>query len=169
MAVAATAGWRERLGLLPPTLRQEATGAIWIHAVSVGETLAVAGLVRALMQRYPERKIFLSSVTATGREAGEKKLPGVAGRFYLPFDWKWSVRRVLRQIRPSRGRIYQEVHWEPGQALQVDWGSCGQIQIGSTRRKISVLVAVLSETVPPVIVKDDGPAPQMPPPSKSRT
>ena len=105
------AGWRERLGLLPPTLRQEATGAIWIHAVSVGETLAVAGLVRALMQRYPERKIFLSSVTATGREAGEKKLPGVAGRFYLPFDWKWSVRRVLRQIRPSVLLIVETELW----------------------------------------------------------
>ena len=105
------AGWRERLGRLPSNLRQQAPGAIWIHAVSVGETLAVAGLVRQLQQRYPERKIFLSTVTAAGREAGEKKLPDVAGRFYLPLDWKWAVRRVLQQIRPSILVIVETELW----------------------------------------------------------
>ncbi|HXH50923.1 MAG TPA: 3-deoxy-D-manno-octulosonic acid transferase, partial [Terriglobia bacterium] len=105
------AGWRERLGRLPANLRQEAPGAIWIHAVSVGETLAVAGLVKQLQQRYPDRKIFLSSVTAAGREAGEKKLPPVAGQFFLPFDWKWAVRRVLRHIRPSVFVIVETELW----------------------------------------------------------
>jgi 3-deoxy-D-manno-octulosonic-acid transferase len=105
------AGWRERLGKLPAGLRQQNPGAIWIHAVSVGETLAVAGLVKQLQQRYPDRRVFLSSVTAAGREAGEKKLPGVAGQFYLPFDWKWAVRRVLRQIRPSVLVIVETELW----------------------------------------------------------
>jgi transposase len=53
------------------------------------------------------------------------------------------LRRYLRQIRPARGRVYQEVHYEPGQAMQVDWGDCGHVQVGSTRRKVSVFVAVL--------------------------
>jgi transposase len=53
------------------------------------------------------------------------------------------LRRYLRQIRPARGRVYQEVHYEPGQAMQVDWGDCGSVQIGSTTRKVSVFVAVL--------------------------
>jgi transposase len=53
------------------------------------------------------------------------------------------VRSYLRQIRPLRQRIYQEVFYEPGQALQVDWGSCGYVQLGSTRRRVSVFVAVL--------------------------
>jgi transposase len=53
------------------------------------------------------------------------------------------VRAYLRRIRPARGRIYQEVHYEPGQALQIDWGSCGQIRIGGTQRNVSVFVAVL--------------------------
>ncbi len=105
------AGWRERLGILPHTFRQKTQGAIWIHAVSVGETLAVAGLVKELQRRYPSRSIFLSSVTAAGREAGEKKLPGVAGQFYLPFDWKWAVRRVLEQIRPSVLLIVETELW----------------------------------------------------------
>jgi transposase len=53
------------------------------------------------------------------------------------------VRRLVRKLRPTRGRAYQEVHYEPAQALQVDWGECGCVQVGSTRRKVSVFVAVL--------------------------
>ncbi|HVB28503.1 MAG TPA: 3-deoxy-D-manno-octulosonic acid transferase [Terriglobia bacterium] len=123
-------GWRERLGKLPPGLRQEVPGAIWIHAVSVGETLAVAGLVKRLQQRYPERKIFLSSVTATGREAGEKKLPDVAGRFYLPFDWKWAVRRVLRHIRPSLLVIVETELW-PNLLRTVRESGCKTVMVNA--------------------------------------
>jgi transposase len=53
------------------------------------------------------------------------------------------LREYLADTRPRRRRVYQEVHYEPGQAMQVDWGHCGQIRIGSTRRNISVFVAVL--------------------------
>ena len=53
------------------------------------------------------------------------------------------LRRHLRKVRPARGRVYQEVHYEPAQAMQVDWGECGRVRIGSTLRKVSVFVAVL--------------------------
>jgi transposase len=53
------------------------------------------------------------------------------------------LRRYLRKIRPARGRVYQEVHYQPAQAMQVDWGDCGRVQVGSTMRKVSVFVAVL--------------------------
>jgi transposase len=36
------------------------------------------------------------------------------------------LRRYLRKVRPARGRVYQEVHYEPAQAMQVDWGECGR-------------------------------------------
>jgi transposase len=54
-----------------------------------------------------------------------------------------SLRRYLRKVRPARGRVYQEVHYQPAQAMQVDWGECGRVQVGSTMRKVSVFVAVL--------------------------
>jgi transposase len=54
-----------------------------------------------------------------------------------------SVRRHVRKVRPARGRVYQEVHYEPGQAMQVDWGECGRVQVGTTTRRVSVFVAVL--------------------------
>jgi len=103
--------WRERFGLLPESFQQAAHGAIWLHAVSVGETLAVASLVRDLQARFPDRKIFMSSVTPTGRAAGESRLPSVAGRFYLPMDWRTAVGAALERIQPSLLVIVETELW----------------------------------------------------------
>ena len=53
------------------------------------------------------------------------------------------VRDYVRGVRRRPSRVYQTVQYEPGQAMQVDWGCCGSIRIGETQRKVSVLVAVL--------------------------
>ncbi|MFN9082590.1 MAG: IS21 family transposase [Planctomyces sp.] len=86
--------------------------------------------IDAILERYPE----LSS--ARVQEEICRGPDGYRGGITL-------VRNYLHQTRKRPSRVYQEVEYEPGQALQVDWGSCGTIQIGSTQRKISVLVAVL--------------------------
>lgn len=107
--------WRERLGYLPRDFQQPAAsklgGTIWVHAVSVGETLAVAGLVGEIQKQNPERKIFLSHITPAGREASEARLPNVAGRFYLPLDWKFCVRRTLRRLQPTFLLIAETELW----------------------------------------------------------
>lgn len=103
--------WRERFGFLPARFQQSQPGAIWIHAVSVGETLAIAGLVREIQKRYPGRKIFMSHITPTGREAGEKRFPELAGRFYLPLDWRGPVQRALRHLRPELLLIIETELW----------------------------------------------------------
>ena len=54
-----------------------------------------------------------------------------------------TVRRYLRKVRSRAVVVYQEVHYEPAQAMQVDWGECGRVRIGNTTRKVSVFVAVL--------------------------
>ena len=107
----AGARWRERFGLLPESFQQAQRGAIWIHAVSVGETLAVVRLVRELQKAFSDRKIFLSSVTPAGRAAGESRLPSVAGRFYLPMDWRGAVGAVLKRIQPSLLVIVETELW----------------------------------------------------------
>ena len=86
--------------------------------------------IDALLARYPE----LSAVRIHQELAGGPH--GYAGSVI-------TVRRYLRSIRPARGRVYQEVHYEPAQAMQVDWGECGRVQIGNTTRRVSVFVAVL--------------------------
>jgi len=103
--------WRERFGLLPESFQQAERAAIWIHAVSVGETLAVVRLARDLQALFPDRKIFLSSVTPAGRAAGESRLPALAGRFYLPMDWRGAVRAVLKRIQPSMLVIVETELW----------------------------------------------------------
>lgn len=86
--------------------------------------------IDTLVAKYPE----LSAVRVL--EEIRKGPDGYTGRITV-------LREYLARIRPRRGRVYQEVHYEPGQAMQVDWGHCGQIRIGGTRRNISVFVAVL--------------------------
>jgi transposase len=86
--------------------------------------------IDALIVKYPE----LSAVRVL--EELRKGPEGYTGQVSL-------VRRYLRRIRPPRGRVYREVYYEPGQAMQVDWGECGRVRIGGTQRKVSVFVAVL--------------------------
>jgi transposase len=86
--------------------------------------------IKDLLARYPD----LSAVRI--REEIARGPEGYTGSVH-------ALRRYLRQVRPARGRVYQEVHYEPAQAMQVDWGECGRVQVGSTRRKVSVFVAVL--------------------------
>jgi 3-deoxy-D-manno-octulosonic-acid transferase len=73
---------------------------IWIHAVSLGEVVAVAPLVRALHRRHPDYRYMVTTVTETGREAVEQRLAGVAEHRYAPLDFPWVVRRMLSQLQP---------------------------------------------------------------------
>ena len=86
--------------------------------------------IQALLAKYPN----LSAVRI--REEIARGPNGYTGSTII-------LRRYLRTVRPARGRVYQEVHYEPGQAMQIDWGECGCVQVGSTTRKVSVFVAVL--------------------------
>ncbi|HEV2177713.1 MAG TPA: 3-deoxy-D-manno-octulosonic acid transferase [Terriglobia bacterium] len=105
--------WRERFGVLPRSFQQPPVDcrALWVHAVSLGETLAVAGLVREIQQLDPMLPIFVSNVTPTGRAASETRMMGLAGRFYLPFDWRSGARRALRRLQPAMLLIVETELW----------------------------------------------------------
>lgn len=102
----------ERLGTLPFPYQATAAGAIWLHAVSVGEVLSALTLIEALRARYPLAPIFLSCTTVAGRELANKKLGGhVHAIFYAPFDYVFCVRRVLRKLRPSLVIVLETEIW----------------------------------------------------------
>ena len=61
-------GLLQRLGLRLPRRSKQAESALWVHAVSLGEVVAVTPLVHALRKRYPHDRIVVSTVTETGRE-----------------------------------------------------------------------------------------------------
>src|SRR5690348_16695513 len=81
------AGLKERLGSLPARLKRAAAPqqSIWIHAVSVGEVLAISGLVNALQKQLPESEIYVSTTTLTGQTLAREKF-GTERVFYLPLD-----------------------------------------------------------------------------------
>jgi len=73
---------------------------IWIHAVSLGEVVAVTPLVNELHRRHPAYRLVVSTVTETGREAVEQRLAGVADHCYAPLDFPWVVSRFIDRLQP---------------------------------------------------------------------
>ena len=103
----------DRLGMrmdrVPPPSGRE---RIWIHAVSVGETLSSPPLVRTLRRRLPGAEILFSTVTITGQETAEKVLGGETdARFYFPFDLPWISRKFLDRVRPDVVVILETEIW----------------------------------------------------------
>lgn len=92
---------KERLGFLPASLNAERRPSIWVHAVSVGELTTARPLLPLLREALPELALFVSTTTLTGRCLAEARLRQVVdGLFYCPFDFRFAVRRVVRQVRP---------------------------------------------------------------------
>lgn len=100
--------WGERFGLSMPPV---SSGAIWLHAVSLGETLAARALVDALRDLKPGVRFVLTHGTATGREAGKALLREGDLQTWLPFDTPGAVRRFLRHVQPAVGVLMETEIW----------------------------------------------------------
>ena len=107
--------WRslpQRFGFLPRSFRQTGPGAIWLHAVSVGEVLACVEFLRRLRAEFPRSRLFVSTSTLAGRATAGDQLRHLAdGVFYAPVDYVWAVRRVLRALRPAAVVIAETEIW----------------------------------------------------------
>src|SRR5258708_33748139 len=105
-------GLGERLGGMPARLRLPGAEewAIWVHAVSVGEVLAVAGLVEELQRRFPRHRVFISSTTDTGQALARKKF-GEASVFYFPMDFGFAIRAYMKALRPQLVVVAETEFW----------------------------------------------------------
>jgi len=82
------------------------------HAVSVGETNAVADAVKAYKQKYPDRKVVVTNTTKTGHEISKKVLSSVADDItYFPFDFSFSVNSFFNAYKPDRVVIVETEIW----------------------------------------------------------
>jgi 3-deoxy-D-manno-octulosonic-acid transferase len=88
-----------RLGGLAPMDARPPRG--WVHAVSVGETLAAEPLVRALRRTWNDLPLVLTTVTETGAGVARERLRGIAEHRFFPLDIPWCVRRALDVIEPA--------------------------------------------------------------------
>lgn len=100
----------ERFAFNLPQLQQ---GGIWVHAVSVGESIAAAPMIRALLERHPLLPITVTCMTPTGSEriralfANESRVQ----HCYLPYDLPWAASRFLDHVRPVLGVIMETELW----------------------------------------------------------
>ncbi len=100
--------WPERFGFIPQLPR---AGAIWLHAVSVGEARAAVPLVHALLQRYPQRPILITTMTPTGSAQVRALFGDQVVHCYVPYDLPLTVHRFLERVRPSLAIIMETELW----------------------------------------------------------
>ena len=86
-------------------------GAIWIHAVSVGECMVALSLLREYRRLHPERKFVLSTTTTTGQELARKQSPEGTAVIFCPIDFLWMVRKTLRVLKPAMLVIFETEIW----------------------------------------------------------
>ncbi|MEI8176685.1 MAG: 3-deoxy-D-manno-octulosonic acid transferase [Candidatus Omnitrophota bacterium] len=99
----------QRIGFYPPELR--AQGAIWLHAVSVGEVAAIKPLWEAIRKEYPGAKIVVSTITQTGNDLARRFAREGEVVFYLPLDLRIIVEQVLRRVDPRIVIIAETEIW----------------------------------------------------------
>lgn len=104
----------ERLGFSFPGLEKlhgERPGAIWLHAVSVGEALSSVALAKKLKERYPKRPLVVSTTTITGHAIARERMPFADAVIYFPLDWAFCVKRALAAVKPALVIVLETEIW----------------------------------------------------------
>ncbi len=105
--------FRERLGHIPRLRLQKPIPGhtvIWVHAVSVGEVLAAAPLIRELRLALPQGRVFVSTATRTGQAIARERF-GEDSVFYFPADFAFAVRAWLRYLQPRLLVLVESEFW----------------------------------------------------------
>lgn len=97
----------ERIGISTPL----STKPLWIHAVSVGEVIAISPLVERLLQAYPSTHILITTMTPTGAAQVQQLFGASVTHRYIPWDSPGSVNRFLDRVTPSAGIIVETELW----------------------------------------------------------
>lgn len=100
--------WKEHFGITPKLKTDQRP--TWIHAVSVGESVAAAPLIKALKKQNPEQPILVTTTTSTGAEQIEK-LGDLVEHRYMPIDFGFAVKGFLKAINPKQMLIIETELW----------------------------------------------------------
>lgn len=100
-------GLSQRFGFGYPALDT----SIWIHAVSVGEVVAAAPLVRALLREYPQHRLVMTTVTPTGASRARSLFGDKVDHAYIPFETPFSVNRFFAALRPVIALVMETEIW----------------------------------------------------------
>lgn len=100
--------WRERFGLFDGG---PGAPSIWVHAVSVGEVNAAIPLIEALMRRYPEHRMVVTTITPTGSDRVLQVFGDRVFHVYLPYDLPAAIRRFLDRVQPALAVVMETEIW----------------------------------------------------------
>ncbi|ELR8703393.1 lipid IV(A) 3-deoxy-D-manno-octulosonic acid transferase [Vibrio vulnificus] len=100
--------WKEHFGITPTLDGQNQP--LWIHAVSVGESLAAVPLIKAIKEKTPDQVIVVTTTTSTGAEQ-IAKLGNLVEHRYMPIDFAFAVRGFLQAIKPAKMLIIETELW----------------------------------------------------------
>lgn len=111
-------GLAERLGKVPARVLRggrsipdaAAPPVIWVHAVSLGEVLAVSRLVSEMRRAFPQHRVLVSTTTDTGQDLARKRF-GEENVFYFPMDFAFAIRPHLRALRPEMVVLAETEFW----------------------------------------------------------
>ncbi len=99
---------KERFSFALPPMKP---GGIWVHAVSVGESIAAAPMIRALQARHPDLPITVTCMTPTGSERIQALFGDSVQHCYLPYDLPWAAARFLDRTRPRLAVVMETELW----------------------------------------------------------
>lgn len=100
--------WPERFGFVTPLGGRR---VLWVHAVSVGEVRSAAPLVAALVERYPNHRVVVTTMTPTGSQQVKEIFGDAVSHCYVPYDFPAAVRRFLDRVRPDAAVIAETEFW----------------------------------------------------------
>jgi 3-deoxy-D-manno-octulosonic-acid transferase len=110
--------------------RSRPNRVIWVHAVSLGEVLAVSGLVEQMQRSLPEHRVLVSTTTDTGQALARQRF-GEANIFYFPMDFACAIRPYLRVLQPELVVLAETEFWP--NFLQMAHASGARIAVVNAR------------------------------------
>jgi 3-deoxy-D-manno-octulosonic-acid transferase len=133
-------GWKktyaERFAMYSAARKKElkqAHGAIWLHAVSVGETMIALQLLEKLIEKFPDKSFVLSTTTVTGQKLARDRVPENVIVVFNPLDCVFFVKRFLKLLQPSLMIVFETELW-PNMILQA---KCKGVKTALVNARIS--------------------------------
>lgn len=101
----------ERFGSVPRDVAEQARGGVWIHAVSAGETIAIAPVIERLLDEHPGLPVLVTTMTPTGSEQVRRLLGEKVAHCYAPYDLDFAVERFLSAVQPKLALFVETELW----------------------------------------------------------
>ncbi|MGV6806745.1 MAG: lipid IV(A) 3-deoxy-D-manno-octulosonic acid transferase, partial [bacterium] len=101
--------WRERFGMV--RAEPQSQGGIWVHAVSVGETIAAVPMIKAIQTRWPNLPVWVTTMTPTGSAQVTKNFGDSVHHVYAPYDLPWFINGFLKAVKPKLAVVMETELW----------------------------------------------------------